>query len=68
MAKKLKAPWQVYCDKLRPQFPKKIVEIVDVKGNTVLPWGGFDATGLSVADQKRLALRIVHAVNTVECA
>ena len=59
-------PWGVHTGKLRPQFPARIVEVIDANGATVLPWGSFDATGLRHRQQKELAERIVIAVNMRE--
>lgn len=60
---RFKKPWYVYDGILRPQFPTKIVEIADDNGDVVLPYTGFDATGLSHTAQLKLAQRICDAVN-----
>lgn len=60
-------PWTVYAALLRPGVSKaRVVEIWDANGDCILPWAGFDGTGLSHARQKSLAARIVSAVNAVE--
>ena len=61
--KKHPAPWSVYRGKLRPSFPKPIIEIIDRNGDVVLPWPAFDATGQTVPMQRKLAKQIVDAVN-----
>jgi hypothetical protein len=62
-SKTFKKPWYVYHDQLCSQFKSRIVEIADANGDVVLPWPGFDATGLSHNAQIKLAQRIVDAVN-----
>lgn len=62
-SRRFKKPWYVYADKLRPQFAARIVKVADANGDVVLPWVGFDATGLSHKAQIKLAQRIVDAVN-----
>lgn len=67
--RRYKKPWFMYAAKLRKQFKARVVEVCDIvevcdaDGHTILPWVGFDATGLSYAGQKKLAQRIVDAVN-----
>lgn len=63
---KCNTPWWVYVGELRPNFPTKIVAICDNSNRPVIPWGGFDSTGLSHAKQKSLAKFIVDAVNAFE--
>ena len=60
-------PWTVYAAPLRkPPFDSPIVEIRDAKGRAVIPWTGFDATGLSPQKQKKLAQSICGAVNAYD--
>ena len=55
-------PWYVHEDKLRPQFPAKIVEVCDDNCKAVLPWQCFDHMRTH-ADKKHLARFIVKSVN-----
>ena len=63
---RFKKPWYVYADQLRPNFKARIVEIADDNGDVVMPWVGFDATGLTHKAQIALAQRIVDAVNATK--
>lgn len=46
-AKPTPGPWHAFRGRLRPEFPSKIVHIMDSNGKAIVAWGGFDA-----ADQK----------------
>lgn len=62
--KKHPLPWYVFADKLRPNFSDAmIVEVCDANAQPVLPWGGFDAMGVTHKEQKAIAKFIVDAVN-----
>lgn len=56
-------PWSVYSAKLRPQFPTKIIEIHDARGEPVIAWAGFDNLNMSHGRKLGIARKIVEAVN-----
>jgi hypothetical protein len=63
-AERFPTPWWVYADRLRPQFPLRIVEIRAANDQLVIPWAGFDDCALGTYRQRvALARRIVAAVN-----
>lgn len=58
-------PWRVYNKPLRPNLSKaKIIEVQDADGNAIIPWSGFDDSGIgSQAARLRLAKFIVRLAN-----
>lgn len=55
--------WRVYNEKLRDDFPDKIIEVQTVSGQTVIPWSGFDDSSISKTTRLVIARRIVRLHN-----
>lgn len=53
-------PWKVYANILRPEFPRKIIEVQDANDNAVVPWTGFDGAP-QTKKMKRANARLIAA-------
>lgn len=59
-------PLRVYSGKLRPQFPTKIIEVLDANGRIVIKWTGLEADEFSHTELLATMKKIVRAANKQE--
>lgn len=55
--------WRLYDEKLRPEFPTRVMEIQQANGVAVIPWPGFDSPSKTRAQRRNNAMAIIAAVN-----
>ncbi len=62
-----KGPWKVYHKVFRPQLSsRKVLEVQDSNGNSVVPWTGFDSANQSTKEKIANARLIAAAPELLE--